>query len=182
MSASSSSKAVRRLAFQSLYQLDARLMDAGKDLGEADIAAVRELVVTPPPTPPGRYAVVSSDEDDAHADESADDAGLSTADRRRAFDLALAAFNARAAADAFMSELAPEWPAYRQAAVDRAILRLAHYEMTSGRTHAKIVVNEAVELAKEFSTEKSPAFINGLLDKLLKQVLGEATSESDTIA
>jgi len=44
--------------------------------------------------------------------------------------------------------------------------------------HPKVVVNEAVELAKTFSTEKSPAFVNGLLDKLLKQVWKEEESGS----
>ncbi len=47
--------------------------------------------------------------------------------------------------------------------MDRAILRLAHYEIVSGVTPAKVAVNEAVELASLFSTEKSPSFINGLL-------------------
>ena len=93
--------------------------------------------------------------------------------------LATEAYGDRAAADAFMTEAAPGWPAHRQAAVDRAILRLAHHEMMSGKTNAKIVVNEAVELAKEFSTDKSPAFVNGLLDKALKKVLGEAGRVGD---
>jgi N utilization substance protein B len=70
-----------------------------------------------------------------------------------------------------MEVLAPGWPAHRQPAVDRAILRLAHYELKLGKVHPKIIVNEAIELAKEFSTDKSPAFVNGLLDKVLHQVL-----------
>ena len=45
--------------------------------------------------------------------------------------------------------------------------------MTSGKTQPKIAVNEAVELAKEFGTDRSPAFVNGLLDKVLKRVLGD---------
>ena len=73
-----------------------------------------------------------------------------------------------------MTELAPYWPTHRQAAVDRAILRLAHYEMMSGQTPPKVVVNEAVELAKRFSTERSPSFVNALLDKVLKDVLAAA--------
>jgi N utilization substance protein B len=72
-----------------------------------------------------------------------------------------------------MLKLAPDWPAHRQGAVDRCILRIAHYEMTSGRTPPKVAVNEAVELAKEFGSERSPAFVNGLLDKVLKRVLAE---------
>ena len=85
-------------------------------------------------------------------------------------DLVMGAWTRRAAADAEYRELAPEWPTHRQAAVDRALLRLAHIEMTSGRTPAKVVVNETVELAKHFSTEKAPGFINALLDKVMKRV------------
>jgi hypothetical protein len=43
--------------------------------------------------------------------------------------------------------------------------------MTSGLVHPKIAVNEAVELAKEFSTDRSPSFVNALLDKVLRKVL-----------
>ncbi|MBZ0172227.1 MAG: transcription antitermination protein NusB, partial [Phycisphaerales bacterium] len=83
-------------------------------------------------------------------------------------------FAACADADAEFEALAPDWPPRRQAAIDRAILRLGHFEMVSGRTPPKVVVNESVELAKAFSTDRSPAFINGLLGKVLKRVLGSA--------
>jgi len=82
--------------------------------------------------------------------------------------LALAAWNARELADAEVAKLSPDWPTHRQPAVDRAILRLAHYEIVGGSTPPKIVINDAVELAKEFSTEKSPGFINGILDRIFK--------------
>ena len=72
--------------------------------------------------------------------------------------------------DALVTPLTPEWPIHRQPVVDRSLLRLAYYEMISGRTPPKVVINEAVELAKEFSTEKSPMFINGVLDKLYRQL------------
>lgn len=100
--------------------------------------------------------------------------GLPEKDRLKAADLARAAFDARDEADREMVELAPQWPAHRMAAVDRAILRLAHFEIASARTPPKVAVNEAVELAKEFSTERSPAFVNALLDKVLKRVLPAA--------
>lgn len=123
----------------------------------------------------------------SEADLDAVRAGLSDRDevseahRARALDLAWGAYQARGVADKEMLALAPLWPAHRQAAVDRAILRLAHFEMTSGRTEPKVVVNEAVELAKEFSTEKSPAFVNALLDKVLKR-LSAATAASAAAA
>ncbi len=104
---------------------------------------------------------------------------ITEAHKVRAVELAWGAYQARSAADREMLTLAPGWPAHRQAAVDRAILRLAHFEMTSARTEAKVVVNEAVELAKEFSTEKSPAFVNALLDKVLKR-LAAATPTTPT--
>lgn len=106
--------------------------------------------------------------------ESAKADGLSAAQTEAAVKTALGAFGGRRAADAAMAKLAPQWPAHRQAAVDRAILRLAHYEMHAGGVPPRVVVNEAVQLAKEFSTEKSPAFVNGLLDKVLKAVEGAA--------
>jgi N utilization substance protein B len=54
--------------------------------------------------------------------------------------------------------------------VDRSILRLAVWELTSGQTPPKVVIDEAIELAKSFSTEQSPAFVNGVLDAVLKEV------------
>ncbi|QOI99579.1 MAG: transcription antitermination factor NusB [Phycisphaeraceae bacterium] len=92
----------------------------------------------------------------------------------RAVELACAAYEARATSDAAMLALAPGWPAHRQPAVDRALLRLAHFELTSGRVSAAVIINEAVELAKQFGTEKSPAFVNALLDRVAKGTAGEA--------
>src|SRR4051794_19207369 len=89
---------------------------------------------------------------------------------KRGFDLAQRAWEIRELADMAVAALAPEWPTHRQPAVDRTILRLAYYEMSSGKTPPKVAINEAVELAKEFSTEKSPMFINGVLDKIYRSL------------
>ena len=105
---------------------------------------------------------------------------LSTRDCEKAMDLALGAFRERLRADEEINALAPDWPAHRQPVVDRSILRLAHYEMASGRSPPKAVLNECVELAKEFSTERSPAFINGVLDKILKRVLAQAAAAHES--
>lgn len=99
----------------------------------------------------------------------------------KALTLARDAYEHRTDADEAIAQHAPEWPVHRQPAVDRALLRLAYYEMTRGTTPPKAAVSEAVKLAREFSTEKSPAFINAILDKLLKQVLADApASATDT--
>ena len=92
---------------------------------------------------------------------------------RQGFDLAVAAWDMRDEADHAVADRTPDWPTYRQPIVDRNILRLAYYEMTTGRTPPKVAINEAVELAKEFSTEKSPLFINGVLDKIYKALPAE---------
>ncbi|WP_420614022.1 transcription antitermination factor NusB [Candidatus Spongiisocius sp.] len=65
------------------------------------------------------------------------------------------------------------WPLHRMPVVDRAILRLALYELAHESTPTGVVLNEAVELAKRFSTKKSGAFVNGMLSTLAGQVRPE---------
>jgi 6,7-dimethyl-8-ribityllumazine synthase len=86
----------------------------------------------------------------------------------KGFQLAIQAWAYRDQADAAVADISPDWPTYRQPVIDRSILRLAFYEMAEGGTPPKVAINEAVELAKEFSTDKSPLFINGVLDKIYK--------------
>jgi N utilization substance protein B len=99
---------------------------------------------------------------------SAIEHGLEDNDARRAGMMAKAAYDARSAADAATLELAPGWPAHRQPAIDRAILRLAHFEIMKGEAPGPAVIDDAVTLAKEFGTEKSGPFVNALLDKIYK--------------
>ncbi|MEO0513398.1 MAG: transcription antitermination factor NusB, partial [Planctomycetota bacterium] len=100
---------------------------------------------------------------------------LSSGDVRKIRAAAEAAYAGRVEADRRVEELAPTWPASRQPAVDRAILRLAIAELRGGVKRA-IVINEAVELAKRYSTEKSPGFINGVLDKIADRLGGVSTA------
>jgi transcription antitermination protein NusB len=69
--------------------------------------------------------------------------------------------------DALIVAHAENWRLERMALIDRAILRLAAYELRAAKTPAKVVLNEALELAKTFSSEDATAFINGILDSLL---------------
>jgi len=69
-----------------------------------------------------------------------------------------------AAIDQRITAKSDNWRLDRMPAVDRNILRLAVYEMTAAGTPAPVVIDEALELARKFSTDESVAFINGVLD------------------
>lgn len=72
--------------------------------------------------------------------------------------------------DALVAEYAKNWRLERMAVIDRAILRLAACELHSGKTPPKVVLDEAVELAKTFSSQEAASFVNGVLDGLLKSL------------
>jgi transcription antitermination protein NusB len=103
------------------------------------------------------------------AQQAAQEAGEDPAGRERAIEMATAAWNARQTIDPWVERLAPQWPPRRQPGVDRGILRLAVWELTNCDTPPKVVIDEAIELAKVFSTENSPGFVNGVLDAVLRE-------------
>ena len=71
---------------------------------------------------------------------------------------------ATTALDAIIQPIAPEWPIDQIARVDRTILRMAVYELTETTdVPPKVVINEAVELAKAFGSDNSSKFVNGVL-------------------
>ncbi|MCK5535136.1 transcription antitermination factor NusB [bacterium] len=72
--------------------------------------------------------------------------------------------------DDLISQYAKNWELERMAVVDRNILRCAAYEILYlTETPISVIINEAVELAKKYSTSESGKFINGILDKLKEQ-------------
>ena len=74
--------------------------------------------------------------------------------------------------------IAEHWDISRMAVVDRNVLRLAVYEMLKRRdVPMKVVINEAIELGKKYSTEHSGAFINGILDRIRGQIEGQRVAE-----
>jgi len=97
-------------------------------------------------------------------------------------DLALGAWNRHAESDKRVEAISPDWPTHRQPPVDRAILRLAYHEMASGLTPVKVAINEAIELAKHYGSEQSGPFVNGILDKLAKDLgdVAPATTEPES--
>lgn len=66
--------------------------------------------------------------------------------------------------DRLIEKLSENWRLDRLAAVDRSILRLAIYELRFKTAPPKTVIDEALELAKKFSSGEAPAFLNGVLD------------------
>ena len=69
--------------------------------------------------------------------------------------------------DKILSEYAEHWELHRMAVVDRNILRFAVYELLyMEEIPPKVVINEAVNIAKKFSQEESGKFVNGILDKI----------------
>ncbi len=73
--------------------------------------------------------------------------------------------------DRLIQSRAENWRLSRMAAVDRNILRLAVYELISeDRTPSTVVINEALEIAKKFSTHESAQFVNGVLDSIRKDL------------
>ena len=79
--------------------------------------------------------------------------------------------------DSIISKIAPEFPIDKINRVDLAILRLGVYEITIDKTQPKkVIIDEAVELAKEFGGDTSASFINGALGKLVKDMENEDTN------
>jgi len=74
------------------------------------------------------------------------------------------------ALDETIAKHCENWRFERLAAIDRAILRLTIHEMSAAETPPKVILNEAVELAKKFSSEESGAFVNGVLDAVHKSL------------
>jgi len=73
--------------------------------------------------------------------------------------------------DARLAAHARNWRLERMAVIDRLVLRLAIYELlASPETPAKVIINEAIELARTFSGDEAVAFVNGVLDAVRKDL------------
>ncbi len=187
---------LRRSAVAALYQFDA---GGAKDL-DAVRVGLEELEL---------FEADSRDAEATEAEALASDVLVTETSTRRTLDpeaarhrseaieagLALAsmAWEFRKEADSDIARYAKEWPAHRQPMLDRAIMRLAWYELIHGegrlsavgasgdaspRGNAARVINEAVELAKRFSTEKSGSFVNAILDRIHNARLPKSVSDA----
>lgn len=94
--------------------------------------------------------------------------------RRHAMSLLAEAIDDRETCDRLVASHARHWGLDRMPVVDRNILRLAVSELSRGRTPPRVVITEALLLAKEFSSAESPRFINGVLDSIARQLAPDA--------
>ena len=139
----------RRAALQALYQLDSN--------GEDHLDMIRESLRT---LLEETLTCLNGQVLERPAIDLIIDDGL---------ELARQVWQRREEADAAVAHLTPEWPTHRQPMIDRNVLRLGWYELHCEQTPPKVVIDEAIELAREFSTQQSPSFINGVLDTLWQQ-------------
>jgi N utilization substance protein B len=73
--------------------------------------------------------------------------------------------------DEIIQRVSKNWRLERMARVDRNLLRLGAYELRhQADVPARVVINEAIEMAKRFGTSESPAFVNGLLDRIATEL------------
>jgi transcription antitermination protein NusB len=82
----------------------------------------------------------------------------------------------RDAIDAKISKLATHWSLSRMAMTDRNVLRLGGFEIIFSETPGRVAVNEAVVLAKRYGDRNSPRFVNGVLDRLMRDHEGDGKS------
>jgi len=93
---------------------------------------------------------------------------ISEAGANFARDLVHGVVGRRPELDRLIARYAPEWPVDQIAIIDRNVLRMSVYEILIGPdTPTKVAINEAVELAKEFGSESSSRFVNGVLGSLV---------------
>ncbi len=86
-----------------------------------------------------------------------------------AIDLFMAVAASIEKIDEIVVSVSDNWRLERMSRVDRNILRMGTHELTADEeTPPLVVINEAVELAKRFGTEESPAFVNGILDRIAR--------------
>ena len=84
--------------------------------------------------------------------------------------------------DVHLKRLATHWSLSRMAVTDRNVLRLGGYEILFGDTPGRVAVNEAIVLAKRYGDKNSQRFVNGVLDRLLKDSEQQTLKVSDSAA
>jgi len=97
--------------------------------------------------------------------------------RKYAEFLFLKAFENQAYIDELIAGHAQNWRLDRMAVVDRNVLRIAVSEMLYGETPQVVVIDQAIEIARKFSTDESSQFVNGVLDAIKDEIEDKAVTE-----
>jgi N utilization substance protein B len=105
---------------------------------------------------------------DSNFDE---DTGKTNEPTKQAKKLAKEIWDDHILGDEHIKPFTPEWPLHRQPLIDRNILRLARFEIVTEMTPPIVAIDEAIELAGIYSTEKSASFVNGVLDAIFHDKL-----------
>ena len=177
---SSSRHRARELALQALYAVDLGLRrparselplrcvpleaspgEVEKTLAAAEREAAARETFSEPALPE-----VSEDRARAVFDDIAANFEAPSGSRELAWELVSQVCAHCAALDETIASRARNWRISRMAAVDRNVLRLGAYELGHTATPVAVVVDEAVELARRYGSDASPAFVNGILDAL----------------
>jgi N utilization substance protein B len=142
----------REIALQVLYQLDVQPQLAVDDaLARFDASFL---------------AAEAQADDDGESGEAVDDDA-----HRFAARLVRGVGEHLAAIDARIGRASRNWRLERMARVDRNLLRLAVFELAlCDDVPAKVAINEAIEIAKRFGAAETPAFVNGILDRVLEDL------------
>ncbi|MHC4686427.1 MAG: transcription antitermination factor NusB [Planctomycetota bacterium] len=95
--------------------------------------------------------------------------------RRLARDWTKGTWENLAQCDELIADSTIKWQISRLSPVDKSILRLSVYQLRfCPDVPPRVVINEAIELAKKFSSDKSPSFVNGVLDAVLRKLKVES--------
>lgn len=145
---------VREVTFMMLFQLE-----FGSDISIDDTLA--------------QYYTIDADSTDA--DESTVTVDLAKSDRKYIEKVVNGVKEKTSELDAVIEKYSKGWSIERIIKVDLALLRYGIYEMTymSKQTPVAVSINEAVELSKKYGTDKSKAFVNGVLSSYYKALKGE---------
>lgn len=88
----------------------------------------------------------------------------------RALDLALAVVKDRPSLDGHIERAADRWRVERLGVVDRNVLRIGTWEIGHDAAPPRVAIDEAIRLARWFGGEKSPSFVNGVLDRIARDL------------
>lgn len=162
----------RSIALQALYELDCTAHPVGQVLQERLEIEVARLweIYNQEHGAAGTPELLADRRKMEHAIEQA---------QQVTHRLVLGVLEHRARIDNLIRRYAPEWPLDQIAVIDRNILRIAIFELTTDASiPIKVAINEAIELAKTFGSESTPRFVNGVLGTLASRE-GEGHANSD---